>query len=944
MKLPSLRLLAGPKQISLQTCLSAVMLVAAVPLALLLAVQMFNGMQTQSQRQQEDLQRTASVLAATIARELHADTAALQRLAHRTPADVGPAALAAALQRGQPLPAHWLGLQWRAADGELLFSQPAQDPARHATTVELPLAAGGGTTLVALIDAHHWKQLLGSSNLPGGFVRLLDRGNQTIASAGSAEPASPVYSAWQAVPQTGWRVGVSVPSAPLDDLQRRAMLAALATITACLLLGLALATLVARRITDPLRELATRGPLLSRAPRVQEIAWLRDALAEAQSQRAGSLASLQLKAAEFETLFASTPIGLAFLRDRSPATPLHNAAMDAMLAPSGQATGTTLWLDGHPLDPQQQPLQLAAATAQPVGPLELELRGPEGSLRHLLMQAVPLLDADGRARGALASAVDITERKQAEQRVLLADLRLQESQRLIDLAQEAGDIGFFRVDAKSATWTPGQARLFGIDAGNAPHTSGPTGSLGALLARIHPDDRDRVEQTLQAMIAAGGEREALEFRVLLPQGRTRWLSSRVLMSFSADGRPQQLVGATLDVSEQKAMELERATLAAMEQRARIEAEDANRTKDEFLAMLGHELRNPLGAIGSAAEVLQQLAAKPEGPGAADVQLAEHARVVIARQTRHLARLVDDLLDIGRVVSGKVLLSRQRIDLEALVRRVVENFHFTGSLDQHDLQLRLEPAWVEVDSTRIEQVVDNLLGNALKYTPAGRRIELSLQTLGGQAVLKIRDHGDGIAPVLLPHIFELFVQGERLLDRRAGGLGIGLTLVRRLTEMHGGTVTAESLIDGSLFTVSLPAASPSSQPSSAAAPGAKSPRRVLVVEDNEDALASMRAMLELDGHRVVTASDGRQGLSLLLGGRPDVAIVDIGLPGLSGFELARESRRAGYAGQLLALSGYSGEADVAKALRHGFDAHLAKPVDPQRLRHLLSDAFNAGGGA
>jgi len=829
MKPPFASLLRVPSLVSLQTYLSAVMLVATVPLALLVAYHVFNTLQGQHQRMRSELQHTADLLSATLVD--HRDAAGLEALLAR--------------------------------------STPA-----------------------------------------GGAITVSDAAGHVLAHAGPQIEDS--YAAAGTVPGNGWQVGVTLPRAQIDDVERRMLLAALATITACLLLGLALATLVARRVTDPLRELATHGPggTMAQPDQVKEVAVLREALARAQ-------AGLQRKAAEFEALFASTPIGLAFLRGGET---VHNAAMDRLIGTPAEDAARKLW----------------QAHAQPA---ELALRLPDGRVRHLLVQAVPLEgDADGAA--ALASAVDITERKQAEQKMQETDRQLQETQRLIDLAQEAGELGFFHIDETGAGWTPGLSRLFGFD-GIVP----PALQLAELLERVHQDDREAVERGLRDMAAAQRERGTLEYRVTLTDsGTTRWLSSRVQMGFGPDGRPLRLIGATLNVNEQKALELERAALAQMERRARIEAEDANRAKDEFLAMLGHELRNPLGAIASASEVLAQLGSNPSAKSAA---LAESARAIIARQTRQLARLVDDLLDIGRVISGKVTMSRQRLDMAALVKRAVENFRMTGSVVRHDLVLRLAPVWIEADATRIEQVVNNLLGNALKYTPAGRRIELQLGIEGQhQAVLRVTDHGDGISPVLLPHIFDLFVQGERMLDRGAGGLGVGLTLVRRLVEMHGGTVAAESSPQGSIFTVRLPAALDQPEPGTldeqngpggayhASAHGVPS-RRVLVIEDNEDARTTLCTMLELDGHSVSTAADGRQGLSLLLGEKPDVAVVDIGLPGLSGFELARESRRSGYAGRLLALSGYGSDADVAQALRHGFDAHLAKPVDPQRLRDLLA---------
>jgi signal transduction histidine kinase len=580
-------------------------------------------------------------------------------------------------------------------------------------------------------------------------------------------------------------------------------------------------------------------------------------------------------------------------------------------------------LNGRTLQAHEHPLQQAADSGKPVGPLELELRLDDGTSRHVLARAVPLFDAQQRVRGAAAAMVDITERKQAEQRVLDADARLRDSQRLVDLAQEAGDVGFFRYrfDNRSVTWTPGAALLLGV-----AHSERPP-APNELLALVHPADREAVQRRLQSMVDHWRERETIEFRVALAEDNPRWLSCRVMLAFNEDGQPQELVGVTLDISEHKRAERERALLVAGEQAARVEAEAASRAKDEFLAMLGHELRNPLGAIASAVEVLNRVDASSE--------LAVNARLIIARQTRHLAHLMDDLLDVGRVISGKVLLARRRLDLATLVQRVVGNFEVTGATSQHELVLHLDHAWVEVDATRMEQVVSNLLGNAFKYTPAERRIEVSLRQYEGRALLEVRDHGHGIAPELLPRVFDLFVQGERPLDRRAGGLGIGLTLVRRLVELHGGQVGVESSPDGTRFTVSMPAVDPPTEAGSSLAWTQRFARRVLVVEDNEDALAGLRAMLVLDGHAVTTADDGENGLELLLQERPDVAIVDIGLPGLNGYELAKRSRRAGFAGKLIALSGYSGQRDVLEAQRHGFDAHLAKPVDPNNLRELLA---------
>jgi CheY-like chemotaxis protein/anti-sigma regulatory factor (Ser/Thr protein kinase) len=266
--------------------------------------------------------------------------------------------------------------------------------------------------------------------------------------------------------------------------------------------------------------------------------------------------------------------------------------------------------------------------------------------------------------------------------------------------------------------------------------------------------------------------------------------------------------------------------------------------------------------------------------------------------------------------------------------VEETLAITGEAKDHQLHLALDDAWIDGDAVRMEQVVSNLLTNAIKYTPAGRAIHVSVRTEPPSAVLQVQDAGMGIPPALLPHIFDLFVQGQRTLDRRAGGLGIGLTLVRRLVELHGGTVGVESSDEGSRFTVRLPAMAAPQRPDGETLPPSRR-RKVLVVEDNDDVLAALRSKLELDGHSVSTAVDGIEGLSRLLKQRPEVSIVDIGLPGLTGFELARHARAAGYAGRMIALSGYGAERDAHEALVAGFDAYLVKPVDRNQLRASLS---------
>jgi two-component system, sensor histidine kinase len=354
-------------------------------------------------------------------------------------------------------------------------------------------------------------------------------------------------------------------------------------------------------------------------------------------------------------------------------------------------------------------------------------------------------------------------------------------------------------------------------------------------------------------------------------------------------------------------------------------------KNQFLAMLAHELRNPLGAIRGAVGVLACVDI-PDSPSA-------RAREVIERQATHLSHLIDDLLDVERVASGRIRLNRHPLDLAKTVRRAVASFSGNAELDRH-IEISTEPVWVDGDAVRIEQVLANIMTNAVKYTPAGGDIRVVLHGDGNDAVLSVEDTGFGIAPELLPYIFDMFVQGERTLHHARGGLGIGLTLVRRLVELHGGSVIASSrgTAQGSTFTVRLPQVAPDTATVGGAWSRTASalPRRVLLIEDNRDARTMFRLMLELAGHSVLEAADGVHALRMLETEHPDVAIIDIGLPGIDGYEVARRMRDRpnGRAMLLLALTGYGSPGDYERSAKAGFDHHLVKPVDLDELARLL----------
>jgi signal transduction histidine kinase/CheY-like chemotaxis protein len=367
--------------------------------------------------------------------------------------------------------------------------------------------------------------------------------------------------------------------------------------------------------------------------------------------------------------------------------------------------------------------------------------------------------------------------------------------------------------------------------------------------------------------------------------------------------------------------------------ARNLAEAANRAKDNFLAMLGHELRNPIGALSSAVHVLER----------GDVQPEQSARLleIMVRQSRHLARIVDDLLDVSRLTAGRITLNRHSMNLGRCARECFAALSLREEYAARNVDLRIEDTWIDGDPERITQILTNLLSNAFKHTQPNGKINLSVRSEGNRALILVKDDGDGIPADLLPHVFDLFVQGERGSDRHPGGLGIGLTLVKRLVELHNGTVVAYSVGpgQGSTFTVLIPRidAAPETIADQTAPTHSEPGRRILIVEDNADAREALREALEQAGHEIFEASSGTGGVESALANRPDVALIDIGLPEFDGYEVARRIRSASEVRgmMLVALTGYGTPEDRQRAVQAGFDAHLVKPLDFARLTDLLA---------
>ena len=455
-----------------------------------------------------------------------------------------------------------------------------------------------------------------------------------------------------------------------------------------------------------------------------------------------------------------------------------------------------------------------------------------------------------------------------------------------------------------------------------------------LLVALWRTQQVRESAPMEAYALAG-----LFVAVLVASGLFAWLISRRVEGalHAAERAAEAASAARLAAAEADRTRTSGEVDAVLQQEraARLRAEAANRAKDEFLAMLGHELRNPLGAIGGAMRVLERL---PSTSG-------DHkaARDIIARQSAHLAKIVDDLLDVGRLVSGRILLRRNLVDLAQASAAAVATVRAAEREGEHEWVLELAPVLASADPTRMDQVLANLLGNAAKFTPPGGRIRVRLAEQSGEAVLTVEDSGPGVRPDLLPHIFELFSRDAGAGD--PGGLGIGLALVRRLVELHGGSVQAENLVPqgGARFTVRLPAIPEPEPVAHHAARPLPTPRparqaRVLIVEDNDDSRVTLQRILQADGHLVSAARDARAGLEAAAAGSPNIAVVDIGLPGMDGYQFARAMReRLGGGVRLIALTGYGSEADRQRSAEAGFDAHLTKPVDIDRLLTLITEA-------
>jgi PAS domain S-box-containing protein len=575
--------------------------------------------------------------------------------------------------------------------------------------------------------------------------------------------------------------------------------------------------------------------------------------------------------------------------------------------------------------PRLERMPIIFVTGVNVGQLDV-LRGYEvGAIDYISVPVVPEI-----LRSKVAVLIELYQRRAELQRLNVelaaartqladefsrdtADHRrteaaLRHSERIFKALVENATVGVARntLDGTFLYANPGFCQMVGYNADELAQMT--------WQQITHPDDLELDLAQARRLIAGEESSYTMEKRYIRKDGSIVWASLHG--SFvKSDDSTMTAMAVVVDITERR--------LADDKLRA------ADRRKDEFLAMLAHELRNPVAPILSVAEALTHL------PGRDDRQ---HALVgIVQRQASHLSRLLDDLLDVARITQGRIQLRREVVALSDCVAAASESIDPLIRARQQVLRMEQDEALcVEADRVRIAQCIGNLLSNAAKYSEPGTEIFLRTWRDGNQAVLTVRDDGAGIAPDLLPHVFDLFAQGERPLDRAQGGLGIGLTVTRNLVQMHGGDVVAASDGPGrgATFTLRLPLTERSlDSPPTAGVTGRL--RRVLVIDDNRDAADSMAVLLQLDGHEVAAVYSPAEGLLKTASFAPDVVLLDIGLPQMDGYEVARRLIETGFKGRLIAISGYGEEHDKQRAAAAGFFAHLSKPVDYATLEKVMA---------
>jgi PAS domain S-box-containing protein len=542
---------------------------------------------------------------------------------------------------------------------------------------------------------------------------------------------------------------------------------------------------------------------------------------------------------------------------------------------------------------------------------------------------VTLVERPVRAR-TLVSVVQATLRARKDQYAVRDALVEREHQAAairdrderLQFALEAGKLGWWEVEFPSGNMVC--SNICRAHFGRRPNE---VFTYASLHASIHRTDAERIQMAISRCLYEYADYD-VEYRVLWPDGQIHWLMVRGKATYREDGTAQQMVGVSLDITDRKEAE---AALGAQAEQLRY----SDRRKDEFLATLAHELRNPLAPIRTGLGILKRA---PSG------ESADRARDMMDRQLGHMVRLIDDLMDLSRITRGKVELKKERVTLRSVVDSTVEATRPLIDSAAHKLSVNLppEPVYFDVDPTRAGQIIGNLVNNAAKYTPDGGHIDITARVEGPCVVIDVKDDGLGIPKEQLASVFDMFSQVDRTLERSQGGLGIGLALVRKLLAMHEGSISVTSGGSGcgSTFTVRFPVAVELKNASPSHARQSKeheAMKRILVVDDNHDAAECLSMLLEISGHSTRMAHSGPDALSAAIEFQPDIAFLDIGLPGMDGYEVARRIRQDPdlHGITLVALTGWGSDEDRRRSSEAGFDHHLTKPVETDTVESLLS---------
>ena len=957
----------SPPRFSLHGHLALVVTAALLPMALLAVWLTVTIARDQRAAQRGRMQDTARALAVAIDHELLDDVHTLQAVAASTRLDDDASrdTLRAELRRVAAAQRDWRAIRLYTPDGACVLdtdgsleaaTPPEPDRVRDVLdrgtpvisreaglapstfAVRVPVMRDGSPRYVlsASVSTRAMADLFGRESLPAAwrgslvdgrgeiFARSpeplaagdprpfpLPRGGLASPGGRSARPDGPVHGVYARSRLTDWRVVLAAPAAGLGGPWRRAPATLAGAGLAVLLLSILLAALAVRPIAASL----TRD--LAAAARGREIA-----------ERTGRESLAQLSA-----VVNQATAGIAQVDGTGRFLLVNPRYGELVGRGSGELIGHSLEEVLHPDDRAHAMAVLGELTPEaPERVTESRYRAPDGSSRWV--------DASlSLVRGAITPgmvtivALDATGRRTTLDAARAGDARFR------TLADAAPVLVWLAAPDARRTWFNSQWLAF---VGRRLDEETGVG----WLQHVHPDDRARCVETAERDFAAR-RRCRLEYRLRRHDGIDRWMHDDGVPLGGADGAFSGYVGACVDITGQKLAELERTELLARERAARREAEAASQAKDEFLAALSHELRTPLHALRLWAGVLRS--------GLGDPQALTRAADTIDRNAILQARLVDDLLDVSRIVSGKLQLVLERVDLRAIVEAAAETARAAALNKGVALIQDLDPgaAAVQGDATRLQQVVWNLLANAVRFTPAGGRVEIRLRRTDGAAVLTVIDSGRGIAAELLPHVFDRFRQGESGTTRSHGGLGLGLSIARQLVELHGGTIEAASPGEGggATFTVRLPVVDAVAAPGPAATPAEARPPRplegvhVLVVDDDAETREVMAVALGLQGALVTTAPSVAEAIAAVERDWPDVLLSDIGMPGEDGYDLIRKVRDLeavrGRHIATIALTASAAADDRRRVLEAGYEAHLAKPVPAATVAPLIAGLLGPG---